>query len=77
MPKNIARVLFVDFHSAFDSVVWRKLFRILEEKRILNSGEIELLKFIYSNVRISNGKGLAVPIEKGTPQGMTTSPLLF
>lgn len=29
-PEKLARILFIDFSSAFDSVQWRKLFQILE-----------------------------------------------
>ena len=75
--KNLPRILFVDFKNAFDSVSWDKLFKIVEERGILNQTELQILKFIYSNVFISNGKGKIIKISKGTPQGMSSSPILF
>ena len=55
--ENIPRITFIDFKNAFDSVKWDKLFGILRNNNILNEDEIKLLKFIYTNVTISNGKG--------------------
>jgi len=55
--ENIPRITFIDFKNAFDSVKWDKLFSILRDNNILNEDEIKLLKFIYTNVTISNGYG--------------------
>lgn len=75
--KKLPRIMFIDYKNAFDSVPWQPLFDLLDSKKILNPLELQLLKFVYGNIRISNGKGKMVSISKGTPQGMSTSPLLF
>jgi hypothetical protein len=67
----------VDFRNAFDSVPWWPLFNLIERKRILNNKEAQLLRFIYSNICDSNGKNKQIRISMGTPQSMSTSPLLF
>lgn len=74
---KLPRILFIDLKNAFDSVTWDKLFDVLSKKNILNGQELQLLKFIYTNIFISNGRGATQKISKGTPQGMSSSPILF
>ncbi len=74
---KLPSIIFIDFKNVSNSVVWTKLFKIIEDEQILNETEAQILKFIYTNSFISNGKGRCITIKKRIPQGMSTSPILF
>ena len=74
--KQKIKILFVDFKSAYDNVKREKLYEILKDKNILNDVDIKLLKFIHSNLVITIGNE-STKTNKGVPQGLTTSPLLY
>lgn len=74
--KNEGYVIFVDFSSAYDTIQRKKLYEILHTKRILNESKIQILKFVHQNLRIKLGNK-DCNIERGVPQGCTTSPMLF
>src|ERR1700753_3729631 len=72
--------LFVDFKSAYDSVIRRKLWRVMEEFGI-PSKLISLIKLTLrganSRVRIRNKLSDAFDIEEGLRQGDPLATLLF
>jgi len=66
--------LFLDFKSAYNTVLHNLLYEKLE--RVLDEGEIALLKAIFSRLRITLGKEHFQP-NIGVPQGSVISPSLF
>jgi len=69
-------LLFLDFSSAYNTVLHDKLFSILEEKCVLSSDEVQLLKAIYCRTSIELGKEVLRP-NVGVAQGSIISPYLF
>lgn len=72
--------LFVDLSSAFDTIIWEKLWFKLEKVE-LSTKFINVIKMIYSNakakVRTREGESEFFPIKKSVLQGETLSPKLF
>jgi len=66
--------LFVDFSSAYNTILHSKLFERLQD--VLSKDELEYLKSIYSRTRITLGKTSFCP-NIGVAQGSTISPALF
>jgi len=66
--------LFLDFSSAYNTVLYSRLFRKLE--KVLSSEEIQLIKAIYSRNRIRIGNQSFTP-NVGVAQGSVISPSLF
>ena len=69
-------LLFLDFSSAYNTVLHDKLFHLLEKKNVLTVNEIQLLKAIYSRVTIELGDERFQP-NVGVAQGSLISPFLF
>jgi len=63
--------LFIDFSSAFNTILHSKLFQRLE--RILDKGDVDLIKAIYSRTRIKLGEESFTP-NVGVAQGSILSP---
>ena len=74
--KDGKEALFIDLRSAFDQVIRSKLYDILQEKQILNTNELSLLKFLHSNSTVSV-VGQVIKPSIGVPQGSKLSPFLF
>ena len=60
---------FIDFTNAYDSVNRSKLYKILKEKNILLKHEIDIIKFIHSNLKVTIGK-FGCSTTTGVPQGL-------
>ena len=71
-----ACLLFIDFSTAYDKVLRSKLYQKMISKKILNSNQMKLLRFIHKNITINYKKKTCQP-ETGVPQGCLTSPSLF
>ena len=71
-----ACLLFIDFSTAYDKVLRSKLYQNMDSKKILNSNQMKLLRFIHKNITINYKKKTCQP-ETGVPQGCLTSPSLF
>jgi hypothetical protein len=69
-------VVFVDYSKAYNSVPHIKLFRKLEEKKVLETEELKYLKQIYARLRIRSGKTI-LQYNRGVAQGSILSPALF
>ncbi len=69
-------MLFLDFSSAYNTVLHQELFRMLGEKSILTKGEIQLLRAIYARNTIELGAESFKP-NVGVAQGSIISPYLF
>ena len=73
-------VLYTDFSAAFNSIDLDKLLMIMYDTGIPEDA-IEAVRSIYQHARTSikteHGRTREIPIERGTVQGDTLSPLLF
>ncbi len=69
-------LLFLDFSSAYNTVLHGELFRILRERKVLDDLEIQLLQAIYSRNTIELGNESFRP-NIGVAQGSIISPYLF
>lgn len=69
-------MLFVDFKGAYDSVNRNYMYEILQRNNILNSNELQLLKFFHSKAEIWYDDA-SCKSKAGVPQGSNISPLLF
>ncbi len=69
-------LLFLDFTSAYNTVLHQELFTILEKKNVLDQSQIQLLKAIYSRISIGLGEESFRP-NIGVAQGSIISPYLF
>lgn len=69
-------MIFIDLSSAYDRVNRKILYWILEQKEILNIEERQIIKFLHSNISVKVGSQQC-KTERGVPQGLMTSPMLF
>ena len=75
-----ARVLFVDFSSAFNTIIPRKLFNKLIRMGVERSLCVWILDFLQDrpqSVRIGKQTSKEITLNVGAPQGCVLSPLLF
>ena len=75
-----ARVLFVDFNSAFNTIIPRKLFNKLIHMGIERSLCMWILDFLQDrpqSVKIGKQTSKEITLNVGAPQGCVLSPLLF
>ncbi len=75
-----ARVLFVDFSSAFNTIIPRKLFNKLIHMGVERSLCVWILDFLQDrpqSVRIGKQTSKEITLNVGAPQGCVLSPLLF
>ena len=72
--KQVVYGLFIDFSSAYNTILHTKLFERLEQ--VLDKKEIEYLKALYSRNRIKLGEYSFTP-NIGVAQGSIISPALF
>jgi hypothetical protein len=75
-PDRRPHAVFFDFKAAYDSVDRDMLFDRLEATSALSSSQIDLLRFLYGNLRVAVGRG-EMTTSRGVPQGLTSSPILF
>jgi hypothetical protein len=73
---NNASMVFIDFSSAFDSIIRPILYSRIRNLKILNNDELQLLEHIHSRTRVRIGDNFSHP-ETGAPQGTLTAPGLF
>ena len=66
--------LFIDFSSAYNTILHSKLFKRLQN--VLSNDELDFLKSLYSRTKITLGKASFCP-NIGVAQGSTISPALF
>ena len=75
-----ARVLFVDFSSAFNTIIPRKLFNKLIHMGVERSLCVWILDFLQDrpqSLRIGKQTSKEITLNVGAPQGCVLSPLLF
>jgi len=72
--KQLVYGLFIDFSSAYNTILHSKLFERL--KKVLEENEIEYIKALYSRNKIRLGEHVCVP-NIGVAQGSIISPALF
>ena len=75
-----ARVLFVDFSSAFNTIIPQKLFNKLIHMGVERSLCVWILDFLHDrlqSVRIGKQTSKEITLNVGAPQGGVLSPLLF
>jgi hypothetical protein len=66
----------VDLVSAYDKVDRRTLMRLVTQKRILHTDQLQLLNFLMTNATTQYGNHQTT-MTNGVPQGSTLSPILF
>ena len=77
---NYVRILFVDYSSAFNTIVPSKLYRKLCDLNLPNKLCVWLLDFLLQRkqqVRLNGSFSQSLVLNTGTPQGCCLSPLLF
>lgn len=68
--------IFIDFRSAYNTIIRDELYDILIRKRILTVNETLFLKAMHSRIYFQVG-GKKYWFKKGVPQGSPLSPALF
>ena len=66
---NKGALLFLDMSSAYDNVIREKVYKIIENKKMLNENEMKLFKFIHSNIEIKVG-GKSCKTSRGAPESL-------
>ena len=79
-PKKYARILFIDFSSAFNTIVptllYNKLLRLNVDSSLCN-WILDFLSHRQQCVRINGLISSKITLNTGAPQGCVLSPLLF
>lgn len=68
--------MFIDFREAYDRVDRRVLLRLIKEKGILTTEQLQLLQFLLTNTSTHYGRHSS-RMTNGVPQGSTIAPSLF
>lgn len=76
LHKKSGFLIFIDFSQAYDTINREKLYRRLNDRKILPVCKIQLIQFIHENLVIKLGNKTC-KTERGVPQGLMTSPMLF
>ena len=79
-PQSYARILFVDYSSAFNTIIPEKLYKKLIDMDIHKSTCAWILDFLLyrpQSVRVGNLLSNESILNTGAPQGCVLSPLLF
>ena len=78
-PNTYARILFVDFSSAFNTIIPSKRFDKIQSLGVPQSMCLWILDFLLNRpqfVKISDNLSSSVTLSTGTPQGCVMSPML-
>ena len=79
-PNTYARILFVNFSSAFNTIIPSKLFDKVQCFGVPQSMCLWMLDFLLSRpqiVKIGDNLSSSVTLSTGTPQGCVMSPMLY
>ena len=79
-PDRYVRILFVDYSSAFNTVLPQKLFDKLHQLSLDSSMCYWLLDFLIQRLQVVKMSGIVsstITLYTGTPQGCVLSPLLY
>ena len=79
-PNSYVRILFVDYSSAFNTVIPAKLYTKLHELGVPESMCLWILDFLLQRpqvVRIGERTSSCLTLSTGTPQGCVLSPILY
>ncbi|KAK2183349.1 hypothetical protein NP493_311g00048 [Ridgeia piscesae] len=79
-PNTYARILFVGFSSAFNTMIQSKLFVKTQNLGVPQSMCLWILDFLLNTpqvVKIGDNLSSPVTISTGTPQGCVLSPMLY
>ncbi|KAJ8364950.1 hypothetical protein SKAU_G00137810 [Synaphobranchus kaupii] len=79
-PNTYARILFIDFSSAFNTIIPTKLFSKLQDMNInpaINYWILDFLNNRTQTVKVDHRTSRPRPLSTGAPQGCVLSPLLF
>ena len=79
-PNTYARILFVDFSSAFNTIIPSKLFDKIQNLGVPQSMCLWILDFLLNRpqvVKIGDNLSSSVTLSTGTPQGCVLSPMLY
>ena len=79
-PNTYARILFVDFSSAFNTIIPSKLFDKIQSLGVPQSMCLWILDFLLNRphvVKIGDNLSSSVTLSTGTPQGCVLSPMLY
>ncbi|EAR96184.2 reverse transcriptase (macronuclear) [Tetrahymena thermophila SB210] len=74
--KDAVGALFIDFKSAYNTICRDRLFKILQDKDILNLEESQFLRYLQNNLFYQT-KSQKVYLRDGVIQGSSLSPGLF
>ena len=79
-PNTYARILFVDFSSAFNTIIPTKLFDKIQSLGVPQSMCLWILDFLLNRpqlVKIGDNLSSSVTLSTGTPHGCVLSPMLY
>ena len=79
-PNTYARILFVYFSSAFNTIIPSKLFDKIQNLGVPQSMCLWILDFLLNRpqvVKIGDNLSSSVTLSTGTPQGCVLSPMLY
>ena len=79
--RNVVLLIMLDLSAAFDTVDYKTMFQILDNKFGLNNNVINWFQSYLNNrkiqVRVGNELSEPFPLDCGVPQGSCTGPTLF
>lgn len=58
-------VLFIDFKSAYNTIIRNKIYNILIEKNILNRDEVQFMKNMHNKVHFKDEKNINYYFKNG------------
>ena len=79
-PDTYARILFVDYSSAFNNIIPSKLFEKIQKVGVPQSMYLWILDFLLNRpqvVKIGDNLSPSLILSTGAPQGCVLSPMLY